>query len=142
MGVAKAGDTVRIHYTGKLEVGTVFDSSDGGEPLEFEAGSEDVIPGVSNAVIGMVAGDSKTVELSEEEGYGQAYPGYEQRIDRKDLPEKMRVGDRLRAEAEGRTIVFWVKELDDESALLDINHPLAGRTLIFDIEMVSFEAAR
>lgn len=140
MGVAKTGDKVKIHYAGKLEDGTVFDSSEGGEPLEFAAGSEDVIPGVSNAVVGMEPGESKTVELSEEEGYGQAFPGYEQQIDRKELPEKIRVGDRLRADAEGKTIVFWVKELDEESALLDINHPLAGQKLVFDIEMVSFEA--
>ena len=140
MGVAKAGDKVKIHYAGKLEDGTVFDSSEGGEPLEFAAGSDDVIPGVSNAVVGMEPGESKTVELSEEEGYGQAFPGYEQQIDRKELPEKIRVGDRLRADAEGKTIVFWVKELDEESALLDINHPLAGQKLVFDIEMVSFEA--
>ncbi len=140
MGVAKTGDKVKIHYTGKLEDGTVFDSSEGGEPLEFAAGSDDVIPGVSNAVVGMKPGEAKTVELSEEEGYGQAFPGYEQQIDRNELPEKIRVGDRLRAEAEGKTVVFWVKELDEESALLDVNHPLAGQKLIFDIEMVSFEA--
>jgi peptidylprolyl isomerase len=141
MAAVKTGDKVAIHYTGKLEDGTVFDSSLEGDPLEFTAGSKDLIPGVSNAVIGMKPGESKTVEVPEAEGYGPHLPGYDQRIGLDELPEGLNVGDSLRAQAEGRTVIFWVTEMDDTSAVLDINHPLAGKKLIFDIELVSLEIA-
>ncbi len=136
MAVAKIGDRVKIHYEGRLEDGTVFDSSEGREPLEFTAGGSEVIPGVSNAVVGMSEGENKTVTLSPEEAYGVHVPGLEQKVPRRLLPPEVRVGDPLQAQAGDQTIVVWVKELDDEFAVVDANHPLAGHTLTFDINLV------
>ncbi len=140
MSQAKEGDKVRVHYTGKFEDGTVFDSSQGGQPLEFTAGSTELIPGFSKAVVGMAPGDSKTVTVTPEEGYGLRQEGMEQKVPRRMLPPEAKVGDPLQAQAGDQTIVVWVKELNDEEAVLDANHPLAGRTLIFDLEMVSVNA--
>lgn len=140
MSQAKQGDKVQVHYTGKFEDGTVFDSSQGAEPLEFTAGGTDLIPGVSKAVIGMGPGDTKSVEIPPEEGYGERQDGMEQKVPRNLLPPEAKVGDPLQAQAGDQTIVVWVKELGDEEAVLDANHPLAGRTLLFDLEMVAISA--
>lgn len=142
MGAAKLGDQVKVHYTGRLEDGTVFDSTQDRAPLEFTAGGSEVIAGVSRAVIGMQPGESKTVEVAAEDGYGPRQPGLEQRVPRTLLPEGVKVGDPLHAKVgdENRTIVVWVMELGEDSAVLDANHPLAGHTLTFDIELVSVSA--
>jgi peptidylprolyl isomerase len=136
MPQAKEGDKVQVHYTGKFEDGSVFDSSQEGQPLEFTAGSTELIPGVSKAVIGMAPGEAKSVEIPPEEGYGQRQDGMEQTVARNLLPQEAKIGDALQAQAGDQTIVVWVKELGDEEAILDANHPLAGKTLIFDLEMV------
>jgi FKBP-type peptidyl-prolyl cis-trans isomerase 2 len=140
MGATKLGDRVQIHYTGRLEDGTVFDSSQGRDPLEFTAGGNEVIPGVAKAVLGMQAGESKTVEVSAEDAYGVRTPGLEQRVPRKLLPEKAQVGDRLQAKVREKVILVWVAEIEEESAVIDANHPLAGQSLVFDIELVSVES--
>jgi peptidylprolyl isomerase len=140
MDVTKLGDRVQIHYTGKLEDGTVFDSSKDQNPLEFTAGEEEVIPGVDRAVLGMKQGESKTVVIPAEDGFGKRVPELEQRIPRTLLPEKVGVGDRLQAKVRGNTISFWVREFEEESAVIDANHPLAGQSLSFDIELVSVES--
>lgn len=137
MSQAKQGDKVQVHYTGKFEDGTVFDSSQGAQPLEFTAGGTELIPGVSKAVIGMAPGDSKSVEIPPEEGYGQCQDGMDQTVARNLLPPEAKIGDALQAQAGDQTIVVWVKELNEEEAILDANHPLAGKTLIFDLEMVA-----
>jgi len=134
MSVTKLGDRVQIHYTGRLEDGTVFDRSEGRTPLEFAAGGQEVIPGVARAVIGMQQGESKTVVVSAEEAYGVRTPGLEQRIPRKILPEEVQVGDRLQAKVGEQVILVWVAELGEEFGVIDANHPLAGQSLIFDIE--------
>jgi peptidylprolyl isomerase len=136
MAEAKAGDVVRIHYTGKFEDGTVFDSSQGREPLEFKAGSPELIPGVSNAVVGMAEGDSKTVTVPPEEAYGPHRPELTSRVSRTELPDDVSLGDQFRVEGSGQDLRVFVSELTDDDALLDANHPLAGRTLVFDIEVV------
>ena len=140
MGETKLGDRVQIHYTGRLEDGTVFDSSQGRDPLGFTAGGNQVIPGVDKAVLGMQPGESKTVEVSAEDAYGVRTPGLEQRVPRKLLPEKVQVGDRLQAKVGEKVILVWVAELEEESAIIDANHPLAGQSLVFDIELVSVES--
>jgi len=140
MSQAKQGDKVQVHYTGKFRDGTVFDSSEGAQPLEFSAGSSELIPGVSKAVIGMAPGDTKTVEIPPEEGYGQRQDGMEQTVPRNLLPAEAKIGDALQAQAGDQTVVVWVKELGDEEAILDANHPLAGRTLFFDLELVAVNA--
>ena len=134
----KAGDQVQIHFTGRFKDGTVFDSSEGRPPLEFTAGGDEVIPGVSQAVIGMKIGDSKTVQIPPEQGFGDRNPDQVQRVDRNLLPPDVQVGTALQAQSEDGKQAFtvWVAELDEQSALLDANHPLSGRDLEFDIELV------
>lgn len=140
MGVTKSGDRVKVHYTGRLKDGTVFDSSEGRDPLEFTAGGSEVIPGVAQAVMGMQAGESKTVEVSSEDGFGPRKPGLEQRVPSSIIPEGVQVGERLHAKVGEKAIVVWVREIGDEFAVLDVNHPLAGHSLIFEIELVSVES--
>jgi len=133
---------VQIHYTGRLEDGTVFDSSEGRAPLVFTAGGSEVISGVSQAVIGMFIGEKKTVEVPPEDGYGPRHPDRSQRVPLEYLPDNVQVGMALqvKGEEEGEPIVVWVMEQDAESAVLDANHPLAGMVLVFDIELVSINA--
>jgi peptidylprolyl isomerase len=140
MGATKSGDRVQIHYTGRLEDGTVFDSSQGRDPLEFTAGGSEVIPGVDKAVLGMQPGESKTVEVSAEDAYGVRTPGLDQRVPRRLLPEKAQVGDRLQAKVGEKVILVWVAVIEEEFAVIDANHPLAGQSLVFDIELVSVES--
>ncbi|MFP3867201.1 MAG: peptidylprolyl isomerase [Desulfobacteraceae bacterium] len=137
MNTTKIGDRVQIHYTGRFDDDTVFDTSEGQEPLEFTAGSNEVIPGVSQGVVGMKPGDSKTIEVAAEEAYGPRQPGLEQRVPREMIPPEASVGDPLQAKVGEQTYVVWVTEVGDDFAVLDGNHPLAGRNLIFDIELVS-----
>lgn len=136
MAEAKTGDVVRIHYTGKFEDGTVFDSSEGREPLEFKAGSPELIPGVSNAVVGMATGEKKTVMIAPEDAYGPHRPELTSRVPLTELPDDVELGDQFRVEGSGQDLRVFVSELTDDDALLDANHPLAGRTLVFDIEVV------
>jgi peptidylprolyl isomerase len=143
MSGTKSGDLVKIHYTGRLEDGTVFDSSEGRSPLAFTAGGNEVILGVSRAVIDMEPGDKKTVEVAPEDGFGIRQPNQSQKVPRNLLPEDVKVGSALQAQGTEGTqpITVWVVELDEESAVLDANHPLAGRNLVFDIELVSVDTA-
>ncbi len=130
------GDTVRVHYAGRFEDGTEFDSSRDREPLEFVAGGGGIIHGVSFGVIGMNEGDTKTVTVPPEEAYGDRNPALEQTVTRADLPEGVHEGARLRAMQGDREIPVWVRKLDESSAVIDANHPLAGKTLVFDLELV------
>ena len=131
----KEGDQVTIHYTGKLTDETVFDSSEGREPLGFTAGSEEIIPGVSNAVIGMAPGEKKTVEIEPDQAYGQPREDLVVKVPTEKLPEEAKEGDML---SDGQNPVTWVvRERGDQESVLDANHPLAGKTLVFDIELVN-----
>jgi FKBP-type peptidyl-prolyl cis-trans isomerase 2 len=137
MATVNQGDVVRIHYTGRLDDGTVFDDSREREPLEFEAGGDNVIQGVSQGVIGMEEGETKKVTVPPKEGYGDRIPSLEQTVSRSDLPEGVEEGMQLRAVQGDREIPVWVRKLDEENAVIDANHPLAGKTLEFDLELVS-----
>jgi len=137
---AKEGDRIQIHYTGRFTDGTVFDTSEGREPLEFDAGSEQLITGVSQAVIGMEEGEERSISVSPEEGYGPYREDLIQEVPLDALPENVKVGDPLQAQSGEQTIQVWVKELGEELAVLDANHPLAGKTLEFDLKIVSIEA--
>lgn len=137
----KSGDLVKVHYEGRFEDGTVFDTSAEREPLEFNAGSDQLIPGFSGAVIGMAAGEKKTVTLPPGEAYGDHRPELVQQVNLDQLPEDVEVGSHLQAaEGEQRFRVI-VKAIENDMATLDANHPLAGKTLVFDIEIVDFAAA-
>jgi len=140
---AKPGDTVAIHYTGTLEDGSVFDSSDGRDPLEFEVGSGQIIPGLDSEIPGMNIGEKKTVVVEPEDAYGPVDPDAKQPVPRADIPDEipLEVGLPLQVETpEGQAIQVTVAEITDETVVLDANHPLAGETLTFAIELVSISA--
>ena len=140
MATAKTGDTVAVNYTGKLDDGTVFDSSSGREPLEFTIGSGQVIPGFEEAVIGMSPGETKTASLPPEQAYGSRHEELVITLGRDQVPEGMpiTVGQRLSLRSpDNRELPVVVTAVNEESITLDANHPLAGKTLHFDIELVA-----
>ncbi|MBK1635197.1 FKBP-type peptidyl-prolyl cis-trans isomerase [Rhodovulum adriaticum] len=140
MTQVKAGDKVRIHYTGTLADGTTFDSSEGREPLEFTVGSGEIIPGLDKALPGMTAGDKKTVEIPCAEAYGEANPDAKQAIPRAQVPADipLDIGTRLQLQTpQGQAMPVVVAEVTEEHVVLDANHPLAGQDLTFAIELVS-----
>lgn len=139
---ARYGDAVKVHYTGKLEDGTVFDASEEGKPLEFTVGSGEVIPGFEMAVIGMKPGDKRTITLAPEEAYGQSRPELIGTVPRMSLAEGVKpvAGQQLKMKRpDGGVYDVVVVEVTDDSVTLDANHPLAGKTLIFDLELVGIE---
>ncbi len=137
MATAKQGDRVKIHYTGRLQDGQVFDSSREREPLEFEAGSQDVIPGISHAIVGMDEGVERTITVAPEDAFGPRNEAMVQEVPRSALPEDVNVGDPLSAKSGEQEVRVFVAELDEEKAVIDGNHPLAGHTLEFDVELVA-----
>ncbi len=141
--VVKEGDTVSVHYTGKLEDGTVFDSSEGGEPMKFEVGSEAIIPGFSLGVVGMKVGEQKTLTIPPEEAYGPRMDQLSAVVPKKNLPGDVdpEVGMTLQMTAPegGQPMNVRITEVMEDSLRLDANHPLAGETLIFDIELIDIE---
>lgn len=143
MSGIKSGDTVRIHYTGTLTDGTVFDSSDGGEPLEFVVGSGQIISGLDTALPGMSAGESKTVEVPCDAAYGPINPALHQGVPRDAIPDDiaLEVGMQLQMQTpEGQPMPVTVVSVSDEEVMLDANHPLTGKDLIFEFEVVSIDA--
>jgi peptidylprolyl isomerase len=136
---AQKGDTVRVHYTGRLADGQVFDSSEGGEPLEFTLGAGQVIKGFEDGVEGMAVGDEKQVEIESEDAYGERIEGLVQTISREglNLGEEPSVGMNLVMQLpDEQQIPVAVTEVTEDSITLDANHPLAGEKLIFDIKRV------
>ena len=139
MTAAKTGDTVRIHYTGTLTDGSTFDSSDGREPLEFTVGAGQIIPGLDGAIAGMTVGDTKSVEIPADQAYGAADPNARQSVPRDQVPPHipLDIGTRLQLQAPtGQTIPVTVAEVTEAHVVLDANHPLAGKDLRFDVELV------
>jgi len=142
MGKAKEGDVVKVHYTGKLRDGTVFDSSKDGEPLEIVLGAGRTIPAFEEALIGMSPGETKTFEIPAEEAYGPYRDELVVEIERDRVPPDMEleVGQQLiLRQPEGQAIRVTVTEITDEGITLDANHPLAGEDLIFEVQMVAVE---
>jgi peptidylprolyl isomerase len=139
MQQVKAGDTVKVHYHGRLTDGTVFDSSEGREPLEFEVGGGMVIKGFDNGLMGMAIGDKKTVEIAVDEAYGPKDPEMvmEFPIDRFPPDVKPEVGMQLNmTNNQGQHIPVVIVDVKEDAVVLDANHPLAGEDLIFDLELV------
>jgi peptidylprolyl isomerase len=135
----KAGDTISVHYIGKLEDGNIFDSSRGRAPLKFTVGADQVIPGFDNAVLGMTVGDKKTVSIPQNEGYGEHMDELIIAMPKADVPPEMKlsVGMMVQLTDEaGNPVPALVVEMRDTIIVLDANHPLAGKTLVFDIEIV------
>lgn len=144
MAEIKDGDTVRIHYTGTLTDGSAFDSSDGRDPLEFVVGSGHIIAGLDAAMAGMQAGDRKTVEIACADAYGPINPALHQGVPRDALPDDiaLEVGMQLQMQTpQGDPMPVTVTAVDDEQVMLDANHPLAGRDLVFEFEVVSVETS-
>ncbi len=139
MSQAKLGDTVSVHYTGKLEDGTVFDSSTDRDPLEFSLGDGNVIAGFEEAVIGMNLGDAKTVNIPSAQAYGPYQPELVMVVEREQFPSDLAVeiGQPLQIRhTSGQIIPVLVADVSEEDITLDANHPLAGQDLIFDIELI------
>lgn len=141
MQTAKKGDKVKVHYHGKLNDGTTFDSSEGRGPLEFEIGSGQVIAGFDEGVTGLSVGEKKTVEIPVDQAYGPVSENHIFDFPKSQFPEEMidqlQIGMPLQMQTEaGHPVQVTIKEIKDDSVVLDANHPLAGKDLIFDIELV------
>jgi peptidylprolyl isomerase len=139
MAKAKNGDTVKIQYTGKLEDGSVFEASTEGEPLQFTIGSSKIIPGLEEAVVGMNPGESKTVKIPSDEGYGPHRREMVMEVDRNQVPEniKTEVGQQLQmTKPDGQILLVRVTDVSESSVTFDANHPLAGKDLTFDIKLL------
>lgn len=144
MAEIKDGDTVSIHYTGSLMDGTVFDSSDGREPLEFVVGSGQIIPGLDVALPGMQEGESKVVKIDCKQAYGPINPAMRQGVPRDAIPDEIELKPGLQLQMqtpEGQPMPVTVVEVGEDEVMLDANHPLAGKDLTFDFEVVSIKSA-
>jgi FKBP-type peptidyl-prolyl cis-trans isomerase 2 len=142
MTEAKPGTTVSIHYTGTLEDGSTFDSSDGRDPLTFEMGAGQIIPGLEAALSGMSAGEAKTVTIPAAEAYGDHNPQAVQQVPREAVPDHIPLdpGTQLQVQTQdGRALPVVVTEVTEEQVTLDANHPLAGKDLTFAVEVVSVD---
>lgn len=134
------GSTIEVHYTGKLVNGEVFDSSEGRQPLSFTMGTGQIIPGFENALVGKNIGDKVTVNIQPSEAYGEYREDLVVKVPNEQLPGPVQVGMSLQAQSEGgMPLNVVVKEVNEDHALIDGNHPLSGKELIFDIEVVSIQ---
>lgn len=139
MAETKKGDTVKVHYTGTLDDGSVFDTSDDKDPIEFVVGGGALIPAFEDALIGMNTGESKTIRINAEDAYGPFYPDMVIDLDKSGLPGDLepQVDMMLEMEDEdGFSRLVRVVELSDTSVTIDANHPLAGKDLTFKVELV------
>lgn len=139
MAQAKSGDTVKVHYIGKLDDGTVFDSSENREPLEFTLGSGSIIPGFERAVLGMSLGESKTEIIPTDDAYGPHLDEMVVVVDRQQMPPEIepQIGQQLQLQQQdGQVLPVIITDVSDGSVTLDANHPLAGEALTFDIQLV------
>lgn len=142
MAEIKDGDTVRIHYTGTLKDGSTFDSSEGRDPLEFVVGAGHIIKGLDAALPGMQTGDKKSVSIDCADAYGPINPALHQGVPRDAIPDdiQLEVGMQLQMQTpQGQPMPVTVTAIDEEQVMLDANHPLAGRDLVFDFEVVSVD---
>ncbi len=139
MPEAKDGDKVKIHYTGKVENGEQFDSTIGGEPLEVNIGTAGIFPAVEQSLIGMKPGDKKTITLHPDQAFGGHLEAMVLVIDDEVLPPDCprEVGTRLKnKQPNGRMVDVMITKVEGNQVTLDANHPLAGRTLTVDLELV------
>jgi peptidylprolyl isomerase len=139
MDTVKEGDKVKIHYTGRFEDGEVFDSSKDKDPLEFSVGEGNIIPGFEEGVKGMSVGETKELTLDPDQAYGQPRDELFVNVNKSDFPDHItpEEGQYLQIkQSDGNVVTVTVTDIGEETVTLDANHPLAGKTLIFDIEIV------
>lgn len=137
--MAKSGDTVRVHYTGSLDDGSVFDSSQGNDPLEFVLGSGMVIPGFDSAITGMFVGSKKTHKIECGDAYGERDPRLVVQVPSAQFPPEanFQLGDQVQLQdPQGHVMVATVASKNDDGIVLDMNHPLAGQDLTFELELM------
>lgn len=143
MSQVKENDTVKVHYTGKLADGQVFDSSvERGEPIEFTMGQGQLIPGFEKGLIDMKVNEKKTVNIAKEEAYGEPREELVQEVQKSQLPEEIKpeVGMGLVSKSpDGQEMNLVVKDIKDDTIVVDGNHPLAGKDLVFDLEVVEIK---
>jgi FKBP-type peptidyl-prolyl cis-trans isomerase 2 len=141
MSTVENGKSVTVHYTGRFEDGTVFDTSlvEGREPIRTVLGQGSLIKGFEMGLLGMTEGDKKTIEILPEDGYGEYLDGLVTVVGREQVPEGVNVGDVLSSESDRGTINVMVTDITEEGVRIDANHPMAGKKLIFDLEVVSVD---
>jgi len=135
------GDLVTVNYTGRLVDGTIFDTSmvEGREPLQAKLGEGSLIKGFEEALIGMSVGEKKTVEIDFDNAYGPYNDFMVQEVEIDKMPGEVQVGTQLQSQTDMGPVQFVVKEVKEETVVLDANHPLAGENLVFDLEIVGVE---
>jgi FKBP-type peptidyl-prolyl cis-trans isomerase 2 len=144
MQQAKSGDTVKVHYHGRLTDGSTFDSSTGRDPLEFKVGSGQVIKGFDEGVTGMAVGDKKTVQIPVDDAYGPKDESMVIEFPKENFPPEMKPEEGMQlnmTNGSGQVIPVVIIEVGDETVTLDANHPLAGQDLVFDLELVDIAGA-
>ncbi|MGB0177185.1 MAG: FKBP-type peptidyl-prolyl cis-trans isomerase [Owenweeksia sp.] len=142
MDLVKENDTIRVHYTGKLANGEVFDSSEGRDPLEFTLGQGQIIPGFEKGVLNMKVSEKKTIEIPSAEAYGERREDMMQEVPKDQLPPEINpeVGMGLVSKTpQGQEMRLTVAEVKDNSIVVDANHPLAGKDLTFEVELVEIK---
>jgi len=132
----KEGSKVKVHYTGKLESNEVFDSSKDRDPLEFTVGEGQMIPGFENGVIGLNSGDKKTINIDVNQAYGEVREDLLNEVSKEKMPEGVTKGQTLQAQTPNGPVSVKVNEVKENTVVIDANHPLAGKNLIFDLEVV------
>jgi FKBP-type peptidyl-prolyl cis-trans isomerase 2 len=133
------GDTVTVNYTGRLEDGSIFDTSlmEGREPLTSVLGQGQLIPGFENGLIDMVIGETKTIEILPKDAYGEYFPDRIATINKSQIPPDVKVGETLQGMSPEGPVIIKIVEINESDVVIDANHPLAGQKLIFDLELVS-----
>ena len=142
MKKVETGDTIKVHYTGKLHDGTVFDSSlnEGREPLEVVLGETPLIPGFMDGLYEMTIGEKKTIEIESSKAYGSVNEQLISVVPKEQVPEGVQVGEHLQAMTpDGTPINVVITEVTEENVTVDANHPLAGKDLIFELELVEIK---
>ncbi len=143
METAKHGDTVKIHFTGHIKHGDIFSTTHGAEPATIEIGAGNALSGLEAGLVGMKVGEQKTLEVTPKEGFGPHLPNLVAQVKRELLPESIRpeIGLKLQTRQENEAPVeMMIVAMDNETVTLDANHPLAGQTLVFDIELIEITA--
>jgi peptidylprolyl isomerase len=134
------GNIVSVNYIGKFPNGEVFDTSEGRDPLKFQIGSGQIIPGFENAILGKNTGDKVTININPEEAYGEVREDLIVKVPMDQMPGEVEVGQSLQAQADnGQAVNVIIKEVNEDHVIIDGNHPLAGEELVFEIEILEIE---